>query len=144
MLVEEMPLRGLVAEILRRGGSADAEAELVSKHLVDANLAGHDSHGVGMMPKYVEDLLAGLVKPNTRPTLVKDDGAVMIFDGGRGYGRPAAQEAMAAGLDRCRETGVVLLALRRSHHLGRIGAYGEQSIAARLVSIHFVNDFSDT
>jgi uncharacterized oxidoreductase len=139
MLVEEMPLRGLVAEILRRGGSADAEAELVSKHLVDANLAGHDSHGVGMMPKYVEDLLAGLVKPNTPPALVKDDGAVMIFDGGRGYGRPVAQQVMAAGLDRCRETGVVLLALRRSHHLGRIGAYGEQSIAAGLVSIHFVN-----
>jgi uncharacterized oxidoreductase len=46
---------------------------------------------------------------------------------------------MAAGLERCRETGVVLLALRRSHHLGRIGAYGEQSIAAGLVSLHFVN-----
>jgi uncharacterized oxidoreductase len=139
MLIEEMPLRGVVAEILRRGGSENAEAELVARHLVDANLAGHDSHGVGMIPKYVEDLLAGLVKPNMRPTLIKDDGAVMIFDGGRGYGRPVAEEAMAAGLERCRETGVVLLALRRSHHLGRIGAYGEQSIAAGFVSLHFVN-----
>jgi uncharacterized oxidoreductase len=139
MLIEEMPLRGVVAEILRCGGSEKAEAELVGKHLVDANLAGHDSHGVGMIPKYVEDLQADLVKPNMRPSLVKDDGAVMIFDGRRGYGRPVAEEAMAAGLERCRETGVVLLALRRSHHLGRIGAYGEQSIAAGLVSVHFVN-----
>jgi uncharacterized oxidoreductase len=139
MLIKEMPLRAVVAEILRRGGSENAEAELVSKHLVDANLAGHDSHGVGMIPKYVEDLQAGLVKPNTRPSLVKDDGAVMVFDGGRGYGRPVAEEAMAAGLARCRDTGVVLLALRRCHHLGRIGAYGEQSIAAGFVSLHFVN-----
>jgi uncharacterized oxidoreductase len=139
MLIEEMPLRGIVAEILRRGGSEDAEAELVGNHLVDANLAGHDSHGVGMIPKYVEDLQADLVRPNVRPTLVKDDGAVLIFDGGRGYGRPVAEEAMAAGLERCRQTGVALLALRRSHHLGRIGAYGEQSIAAGLVSLHFVN-----
>jgi uncharacterized oxidoreductase len=139
MLIQEEPLRGIVAEIIRRGGSERAEAELVSGHLVDANLAGHDSHGVGMVPKYIEDLQADLVKPNVRPTLVKDDGAVMIFDAGLGYGRPAAEAAMAAALERCRETGVVLLALRRSHHLGRIGAYGEQSIAAGLVSMHFVN-----
>ena len=139
MIIEEMPLRAIVAEILRHGGSANDEAELVARHLVDANLAGHDSHGVGMIPKYIEDLKADLVEPNTRPSLVKDDGAVMMFDGGRGYGRPVAQEAMAAGIERCRETGVVLLALRRSHHLGRIGAYGEQSIAAGLVSVHFVN-----
>ncbi len=139
MRINEMPLRGIVAEILRRGGSADDEAELVAKHLVDANLFGHDSHGVGMVPKYIEDLLAGLVKPNARVSLVKDEGAVMVFDGGLGYGRPVAEEAMSAGLARCRETGVVLLALRRCHHLGRIGAYGEQSIAAGLVSLHFVN-----
>ena len=106
MLIKQSQLRAIVAEILRRGGSENAEAELVSRHLVDADLSGHDSHGVGMIPKYVEDLKADLVKPNVRPSLVKDDGAVMIFDGGRGYGRPAAEEAMAAGLERCRETGV--------------------------------------
>ena len=139
MLIGEAPLRGIVAEILRHGGSADDEAELVARHLVDANLAGHDSHGVGMIPKYVEDLQAGLVKPNTHPTLARDDGAVMIFDGGLGYGRPVAEEAMAAALARCRETGVVLMALRNSHHLGRIGAYGEQSVDAGRVSLHFVN-----
>jgi len=139
MRIMENPLCGLVAEILRYGGSENAEAELVSRHLVDANLAGHDSHGVGMIPKYIEDLQAGLLIPNTRPSLLKDDGAVMIFDAALGYGRPVAQAVMAAGLKRCRETGIVLLALRRSHHLGRIGAYGEQSIAAGLVSLHFVN-----
>jgi len=139
MLIKEDSLRAIVAEILRRGGSENAEADLVSRHLVDANLAGHDSHGVGMIPKYIEDLQANLVKPNMQPSLVKDDGAVMIFDAGLGYGRPVAEAAMAAGLERCRETGVVLVALRRSHHLGRIGAYGEQSIAAGLVSLHFVN-----
>lgn len=139
MLIEEKRLRRVVAEIIRQGGSDSAEAELVSKHLVDANLAGHDSHGVGMVPKYIEDLKAHRVKPNMHPNLVKDDGAVMIFDACLGYGRPVAEEAMAAALERCRDTGVVLMALRRAHHLGRIGAYGEQSIAAGLVSLHFVN-----
>ena len=43
-------LRHLVTQILARGGSEPAEAELVAGHLVDANLAGHDSHGVGLTP----------------------------------------------------------------------------------------------
>jgi len=139
MRIGEGSLRGIVAEILRRGGSEGAEAEMVAAHLVDANLAGHDSHGVGMVPKYIEDLTAGRLEPNVRPTLVTDDGAILIFDANLGYGRPAAEQAMAMGLERCRQTGVVLMALRRSHHLGRIGAYGEQAIAAGLISLHFVN-----
>ena len=139
MLIGERQLRGVVAEIFRRGGSENQEAELVAGHLVDANLAGHDSHGVGLIPKYVEDLRADLLKPNVSATLVKDSGAVMLFDGGRGFGARIAREVMTQGIERCRETGVLLVVLRGAHHIGRVGAYGEQSIAAGLVSIHFVN-----
>src|SRR5437660_8695174 len=93
-------LRRVTRAILKSGGSAAPEADLVADHLVQANLAGHDSHGVGMIPAYVRHLKAGLVVPNTRAKLVKDDGAVLMFDGGRGYGRSVAGEAMAAGIAR--------------------------------------------
>jgi uncharacterized oxidoreductase len=132
-------LRALVRAILERGGSAEPEADLVAEHLVAANLAGHDSHGVGMIPAYVRHLQAGLVVPNTRAKVVKDDGAVLMFDGGRGYGRCVAGEAMTAAIDRCRRTGVVALTLANAHHIGRVGAYGELASAAGLVSLHFVN-----
>ncbi len=46
-----------------------------------ANLAGHDSHGVGMIPTYVRHMNAGLVVPNTRAKIVKDDGPTLMFDG---------------------------------------------------------------
>ena len=129
----------LITAILEAGGSATAEAGLVADHLVQANLAGHDSHGVGMIPSYVRHLKAGLVVPNTRAKTVKDDGAVLMFDGGRGYGRCVAGEAMAAGIARCRQTGVVALTLANAHHIGRVGAYGELASAAGLVSLHFMN-----
>jgi uncharacterized oxidoreductase len=132
-------LRRLGSTILKAGGSAAPEADLVSDHLVQANLAGHDSHGVGMLPAYVRHLKAGLVVPNTRAKVVKDDGAVLMFDGLRGYGRPVAGEAMAAAIARCRETGVVVATLANAHHIGRVGAYGELASAAGLVSLHFVN-----
>ena len=132
-------LRRLTSTILTSGGSDEAEAGLVADHLVQANLAGHDSHGVGMVPTYVRHLKAGLVVPNTRAKLVKDDGPTLMFDGGRGYGRVVAGDAMAASMARCGQTGVVAMTLANAHHIGRVGAYGELASDAGLVALHFVN-----
>jgi uncharacterized oxidoreductase len=132
-------LRRLATAILQRGGSAESEAALVADHLVQANLAGHDSHGVGMVPSYVRHLRGKLVVPNTPAKVVKDDGAMLMFDGCRGFGRRVAGEAMAAAIERCRQTGVVALTLANAHHIGRVGAYGELASGAGLVSLHFVN-----
>jgi len=132
-------LRRLISAIVKKGGSAAEEADLVAEHLVRANLMGHDSHGVGMIPTYVRHLKMGLVVPNTGAKVVKDDGALLMFDGGRGYGRPVAGQAMDAAIARCRESGVVAMGLANAHHIGRVGAYGEMASAAGLVSMHFVN-----
>jgi uncharacterized oxidoreductase len=139
MLITAPNLTKVLTAILEQSGSATAEAALVADHLVRANLAGHDSHGAGMLPTYIRNLNNGLLQANTGVTQVKDDGPIMIFDGQRGYGQRVASEAMTAAIARCRETGLVLMALRNAHHIGRVGAYGEQSIAAGLVSLHFAN-----
>src|SRR6476661_726599 len=132
-------LRQLVATILGRGGSEPAEADLVAGHLVDANLAGHDSHGVSLIPQYVRHLQEGLVVPNTTAKVLKDDGAFLMFDGQRGFGRRVAGEAIAGAIARARESGVAVMTLANAHHIGRVGAYGELASGAGLVSLHFVN-----
>lgn len=139
MQIPEQSMRAIVKEIVRRGGSEEQEAEMVTDHLVGANLAGHDSHGVGLIPNYVRHMEMGLLHPNTPAKLVKDDGAFLIFDGQRGYGRRAAGEAMEAGIARARENGIAVVGLRNAHHIGRIGTYGEIAMAAGMISLHFVN-----
>jgi len=139
MLIAVEKLKKVLYEILRQAGSDQYEAEVVAGHLVGANLAGHDSHGAIMLPTYIRNLRAGLLIPGTCAKLVRDDGSIMIFDGRRGYGQRVATEAMDAAICRCRDTGLVLMTLRNAHHIGRVGAYGEQSIRAGLVSLHFVN-----
>lgn len=129
----------LVSEVFRLGGSAPDEAALVADHLVSANLMGHDSHGVGLVPTYVRNLRDGHIRPNTTAERIRDDGGILLFDGRRGYGRRVAGEAMAEAVARCRERGLAVLGLRNAHHIGRVGAYGEIAIAAGLVSVHFVN-----
>jgi uncharacterized oxidoreductase len=66
-------------------------------------------------------------------------GAVIAVDGRNGFGQVVAREATAAGMARARRTGVALVALRSSFHVGRIGTYAEQAAAEGLASIHFVN-----
>ena len=63
MLVQAESLKRIVSAILEKGQSSNNESQVVADHLVRANLAGHDSHGVGMLPKYVKMLKAKLLLP---------------------------------------------------------------------------------
>ena len=139
VIVSAEALRRLAYEIIRHGGSEADECRIVSDHLVDANLAGHDSHGVAILTAYVSNLQRNLLRPNTAVATVRDDGAFLQFDGGKGYGQRVAAEAMDTAIARCRDTGVVVMTLKNSHHIGRVGTYGEMATAAGFVSLHFVN-----
>lgn len=139
MRIQAETLAGLTARIFEGMGSPPDEAALVADSLVVANLQGHDSHGVGLVPTYVAHFEAGGLRPGTAAELVRDEGPLLMFDGRRGFGRRVGGEAMAAAVERCRDTGVVLLTLRNAHHIGRVGAYGEIAMDAGMVSVHFVN-----
>ena len=132
-------LQALIRAVCMAGGSLEQEAALVADQLVEANLTGHDSHGVGLIPYYVECLAKGALLPNRHADLVTDRGAVLVVEGQRGYGQVIGHEAMRLAMARAAEQGVALLAIRNSFHLGRIGHWAEQCAAGGLASIHFVN-----
>jgi uncharacterized oxidoreductase len=132
-----------VQALFEQAGSDREEARLVAEQLVGANLAGHDSHGVGMVPAYVEILRAGELHLNRRPETVMSAGAITVLDGGMGLGQVAAHEAMRVAIAAARQHGLSLTGLRHSHHIGRIGHWAEQACAAGLVSLHFVNVISN-
>jgi len=133
------PLRQAMRLVVAGFGSQADEIEAVADNLVEANLTGHDSHGIGMLPRYAAAFLEGGLKPNTHVRTVLDAGALLRLDGGAGFGQVIGREAMALGIARARELGSAIVALGNSHHLGRIGAWAEQAAAAGLVSLHFVN-----
>jgi uncharacterized oxidoreductase len=128
-----------VADLFLAAGSNATEARLAADHLVDANLTGHDSHGVGMIPKYVTALLNGLLKLNQTVEIVSDTGTMLTLDARRGLGQSVTHQAMELAIERARKHGVCVMGLRNSHHLGRVGHWAEQAIAAGMVSIHFTN-----
>ncbi|MEJ0020014.1 MAG: malate/lactate/ureidoglycolate dehydrogenase [Acetobacteraceae bacterium] len=132
-------LRAVTTLIVSRMGSAAEETEEIADHLVRANLAGHDSHGVGMLPTYVRLLQDGLLVPNQTTQTVLDAGALLVIDARRGFGQRVTADAVRRAIGRARELGACVLALRNASHIGRIGTYGELATRAGCAFTAFVN-----
>ncbi len=139
MIITAEALTRFARAIIAAAGSAAPEAEEVATHLVEANLKGHDSHGVGMIPTYLRNVRDGHLRPNQHAVLVSEVGPIAVFDGQMGYGQVIAREATEWAIATAKSGGVGIFALRNTHHVARVGAYGELAAAAGLVSIHFVN-----
>ena len=135
-------LRQQVSAILTAAGSSPAEAAQVADNLVLANLSGHDSHGVGMVPRYVDAVAEGGLKPNASVKTNLDIGTLLALDGQGGYGQIVGVQAMALGIARAKQHGSCILSLAHAHHLGRIGHFAEMATAQGLVAMHFVNVLS--
>ena len=135
-------LQAAMRHLVTAFGSSAEEADAVARNLVEANLTGHDSHGIGMLPRYAEAFRQGGLVPNASVKVVLDQGSMLRLDGQAGFGQVIGAQAMALGIDRARQSGSCILALGNAHHLGRIGAWAEQVAAAGLVSLHFVNVIS--
>lgn len=132
-------LHRIVRDITVAAGSEPPEATLVAAQLIGANLAGHDSHGVGMVPTYIEAARDGRLVVNQQAQVVRDSGSIAVVDGNRGYGAAMGQVAIDLAIERVGEHGLALVGLRNSFHVGRIGHWGEQIARAGFVAIHFVN-----
>ena len=139
ILLSPAALRATTERIVQAAGSTTEEARTVAHNLVLANLSGHDSHGVGMLPRYVDAVLEGGLQPNARVAVQLDTGSLLVLDGQHGYGQSVGEQAMQLGIERARVHGSCIMTLGQAHHLGRIGHWAEMAVDAGLVSLHFVN-----
>jgi uncharacterized oxidoreductase len=125
--------------MVTKAGWTDAEAQETADHLVLANLSGHDSHGVGMIPLYFQSLADGNLKPQSRPQARLDAAPFLIVDAQVALGQPAARNAVEQAGAMAKAGGVAILNLLDSHHIGRIGHYAEVAAEAGLISLFWVN-----
>ena len=133
------PLTDFCAEIFARVGCRSEEANRVAASLVDANLTGHDSHGVIRVPRYLDWVRTGDLIPNQSIERVVDTSVIGVLDGRFGFGQTIAPMAVDIGVEKAKATGLSAISLRNSGHVGRVGEWAERAAAAGLISIHFVN-----
>ncbi len=137
--VGHMQLRSFSTSIFEAVSTPREIANFVADSLVDANLVGHDSHGVLRLPGYCGSLSAGDIIPNARASLVGRDRATAIVDGALGWGQPAMQLAAQTVVDLARECGLGGVVVRRSYHIGRVAPYVEHVARAGMIGIAMSN-----
>ncbi len=132
-------LHSFIASIFAKAGTSEEEGARIAHHLIGANLAGHDSHGVIRVPRYVFWLQQGSVVAGGTLEIVTEGASHAVIDGGYGFGQTIGPLAVDFGIAKAKATGMAVIALRNSGHIGRIGDWAERAARAGLVSIHFVN-----
>ena len=132
-------MQDLTAEIFVAAGCSAEEGARIGRHLVMANLTGHDTHGVIRIPRYLQWMRDGTLVPGQTIEIVTEAESFAVVDGRHGFGQSVGTQAVELGIAMAERTGVAIVALRNAGHLGRIGDWAEMAVEAGLVSIHFVN-----
>ncbi len=139
MLLTAEQIGTVIKRILSAAGATQIEAERVGFRLANANLVGHDSHGLIRVCQYADQLCEGTIRSGVDLTSVAKFGAIEIYDANLGFGQVAAETTTRIGIDKARQLGVSAVGLRNVSHVGRLGDWAELAAMHGVISFHFVN-----
>jgi LDH2 family malate/lactate/ureidoglycolate dehydrogenase len=126
-------------EILRGAGVPPHKAEIAAKCLVASNLRGVDSHGIQLLPFYVEQLLAGEMDARTDGRVMSESGSCLLFDGQNGLGQWIAETCCGHAIRIAKEHGVALVVARESNHFGAAAWWAQKMREAGQIGIIMCN-----
>jgi uncharacterized oxidoreductase len=120
-------------------GVPAADAAIVAHSLVDANLCGHDSHGVMRVPQYVDAIRTGTHKAGVPLTVLNETPALIAADANWGLGQVQVYRLLDKLVPKARALGIAAGTLRRCGHSGRLGEYAEFAARERMALFASVN-----
>ena len=121
-------------------GCRPADARIVTDHLVQSNLYGHDSHGVVRMEQYWHAVREeGVVDPQAVPEIVRDNPCTAVVDANNGFGQVGAVFATKLLIEKAKKYGIASVSLRNTSHIGRVGEYPHMVAQAGMIGLIFVN-----
>jgi uncharacterized oxidoreductase len=133
-------LHSFARTLFQAGGIPADEAGVIARSLVDANLAGHDSHGVIRVLQYLKALDDGIMKTGVPLKILKETPAVLVADGQWGFGQVQAHRLLERLIPRTHTVGVAAGTLQHCGHIGRLGEYGEVAARQGLAFLATVNN----
>ena len=136
---DSQDLQRFLFDVFRAAGTDVRDASIVAQHLIDANLAGHDSHGAMRLVQYVEEIDAGRIRPRQQMQIIDAWECGGIVDGSGVFGQVACHDAMQLAIDKARTSSVAAVTLRNANHSGRLGTYVEMAAQAGMIGLAMAN-----
>ena len=128
-------LHSVTRRIFTAAGAPRHVADDVAEILVNANLAGHDSHGVLRIPAYLRGIEEGKLVPDAEPEVVRETANTMFFDGKQCFGHYTARQAMNRAIEKAKEADICSASVVNTGHIGRLGEYAEAAARAGCIGI---------
>lgn len=124
-----------LASVLRAWGMSEEHVQAAVPMILYADIAGIDSHGIGMLPTYDAWRGKGWIDMQPAIRVERDGPTTALVDGGGSLGHVPARLAMQLAIDKCRQTGIGAVAVRNSTHFGAAGAYAALASEAGFVGL---------
>src|ERR1700716_3476307 len=123
------------AALLKAAGAPEEEANAVAVGCVNANLAGHDSHGVIAIPTHIDRIKVGHIVPRAKWTIVQETPTTTVIDGHWGFGFHVNAKAMALTIEKARTANVAACTVFRQSHVGRLAAYPAMAMREGMIGL---------
>jgi len=138
-LISAPQLRRFAEEILLGAAVPPHKAAITAESLVASNLRGVDSHGIQLLPFYIDQLLAGEMDAQTDGRVVSESGACLLFDGQNGLGQWIADQCCRHAVRIAKQQGMALVTARESNHFGAAAWWAQKMRAQGQIGIVFCN-----
>lgn len=134
-VIHAAELKAQSQRLLLAAGCTEREANIVSEHLVESSLVGHDSHGVMRLLQYLDEIEQGEIVPGQTWNIVRDWSIGSVIDVQQVFGQVACHDAMQLAIQKARQHSLAAIALRGTGHTGRLGAYVTQAAEQGMIGI---------
>jgi uncharacterized oxidoreductase len=134
-IVQAERLTRIGTALLKAAGASDEEASAVAIGCVNANLAGHDSHGIIAIPTYIDRITAGHIVPGAKWTIVQESPTTTVIDGHWGFGFHVNAKAMALTVEKAKKANVAACTVFRQSHVGRLAAYPMMAMREGMIGL---------
>lgn len=135
VVVEHEVLRRFVAAIYEAAGTPSDNASIVAAHQAGANLVGHDSHGIQLLPSYLDRIELGHIVPDARPEVMGETPASLFVNGHWGFGPVVSEWTTQRVIEKARTVGIAFASIREQSHVGRLADYPLMAADAGLIGI---------
>ena len=133
-------MNSFLIDAFKAYGVPEADAAICADVLLESDRRGIESHGCNRFkPIYIDRIVAGIQKPVTEIEIVKETVTTAVLDAHDGMGMIASHKAMEMAIEKAKNYGLSMVAVRNSTHYGIAGYWATMATKAGMIGMTGTN-----